>query len=147
MVVKVTKISHTCHLYLMFWKGMEDSMVPNYIHEEHQSAYRKFQDFLMYRIIIDQNNVMLDLPAAFDFTDHNTLLQRLEHFFDIKSKPLQWISFYPSNRFLIVCIDGELCSWSSVFHKNLLCPMYYTYTMYIKPVGYICNNHGLDHHF
>ena len=88
---------------------MEDHLASNNPHEEHQSAYRKFHstetallkvqnDILQ---SLDQNNVtilvMLDLSAAFDTIDHNTLLQRLEHSFGIKSKPLKWITSYLSN--------------------------------------------------
>ena len=92
---------------------------------------------------------MLDLSAAFDTIDHNTLLQRLEHLFGIKNKPLQWISSYLSNRYQTVCIDGELSKpvlmKFSVPQGSVLGPKYYT--MYTKPVGSICKNHGLSHHF
>ena len=75
---------------------MEDHLASNNLHEEHQSAYRKFHstETALLKIqndilqSLDQNNVtilvMLDLSAAFDIIDHNTLLQLLEDLFGIK---------------------------------------------------------------
>ena len=76
-------------------------------------------------------------------------LQSLENLFCIKSKSFRWITFYLSNRYQTVCINGELSKpvlmKFSVPQGSVLGPKYYT--MYTKPVGSICRNHGLVHHF
>ena len=75
---------------------MEDHLVSNNLHKEHQSAYRKFHSTKTALLKVQndvlqslgQNNVtilvMLDLSAVFDTIHHNTLLQRLEYLFGIK---------------------------------------------------------------
>ena len=83
---------------------VEEHLLSNNLHNEHQSAYRKFHstetallkvqnDILQ---SLDQNNVtvlvMLDLSAAFDTIDHKTLLHRLEHMFGIAGKQLKWMT-------------------------------------------------------
>ena len=93
--------------------------------------------------------VLLDLSAAFDTIDHNTLIHRLETHFGIAGKPLAWMTSYLSDRYQTVCIDGEqskpvLMNYS-VPQGSVLGPK--NYIMYTKPVGAICRNHGLKHHF
>jgi len=140
---------------------LEQHLSNNNLHEEHQSAYRKFHstetallkvqsDILQ---SLDQNKVtilvLLDLSAAFDTIDHSTLLHRLEHDFGISGKPLTWMTSYLSDRYQTVCIDGELSKpvlmKYSVPQGSVLGPK--NYVMYTKPVGAICRNHGLSHHF
>ena len=140
---------------------IDDHLKDNKLHEEHQSAYRKFHstetallkvqnDILQ---SLDQNKavvlVMLDLSAAFDTIDHSTLVLRLENLFGIKAKPLKWISSYLSDRYQTVSINGVLSKpvlmKFSVPQGSVLGPKYYT--MYTKPVGTICMQYGLNHHF
>lgn len=140
---------------------IEEHLTLNKLHEEKQSAYRKFHstetallkvhnDILQ---SLDQNNVtvlvLLDLSAAFDTIDHATLLHRLEHHFGITAKPLKWIASYLEDRYQSVCIDGKLSKpvlmKFSVPQGSVLGPKFYT--MYTKPVGIICRKHGLQHHF
>ena len=126
----------------MISSRMEDHLVSNNLHEDHQSAYRNFQStetaFLEVQSDIiylsrDQNNVaifvMLDLSAAFKTFGHITLLQRLEHLFGLKRKPLKWITSYRSNRYGVhwwwtvkACAHEfpcptRICVWSQVLHN------------------------------
>ena len=131
------------------------------LQETHQSAYRKHHstetallkvqnDILQ---SLDKNNatvlVMLDLSAAFDTIDHATLINRLENLFGLAEKPLTWVKSYLSDRYQTVYIDGKLSKpvlmKFSVPQGSVLGPKFYT--MYTKPVGSICQSHGLDHHF
>ena len=131
------------------------------LHEERQSAYRKFHstETALLRVqndilcSLDQNKatvlVMLDLSAAFDTIDHNTLLGRLKNHFGITGKPLEWMKSYLCDRYQTVCIDGELSKPVlmnySVPQGSVLGPK--NYIMYTKPVGAICRKHQLQHHF
>ena len=42
--------------------------------------------------------IMLDLSAAFDTIDHQTLLERLERHYGIRSIPRAWMTSYLSER-------------------------------------------------
>ena len=129
---------------------LEQHLALNNLHEEHQSAYIKLystetalpkvqNDILQ---SLDQSKVtvlvLLDLSAAFDTLDHNTLLNRLKNHFGITGKPLQLMSSYVSDRYQTVCIDG-VQPQGSVLGPKL-------YIMYTNSVGDICRNHRLNHH-
>ena len=140
---------------------LEKHLTEHNLHEERQSAYRKFHSTETALLCVqndilcslDQNEatvlVMLDLSAAFDTIDHSTLLRRLEQHFGIAGKPLKWMKSYLSDRFQTVCIDGELSTpvhmTYSVPQGSVLGPK--NYVMYTKPVGAICRKHNLQHHF
>ena len=140
---------------------IEEHLISNNLHEQHQSAYRKFHstetallkvqnDILQ---SLDKNNVtvlvMLDLSAAFDTIDHKTLLHRLEDMFGIAGKPLEWMTSYLSGRYQTVTIDGKLSEPVlmnfSVPQGSVLGPKFYT--MYTTPIGAICKKHRLKYHF
>ena len=121
-------------------------MTLNNLHEEHQSAYRKFHSTETALIKVqndilqslDQNEiavlVLLDLSAAFDTIDHETLLHRLEHQFGIGYKSLSWMRSYLTDRYQTVCIDGKMSKpvrmRFSVPQGSVLGPKFYT--MYTK---------------
>ena len=142
-------------------KRLERHLTDNKLHEGFQSAYQKFNstESALLKVQNDilqslDNNcvtvlVLLDLSAAFDTIDHQTLLRRLENLFGITDKPLAWMSSYLSDRFQTVCVDGKLSSpvhmKYSVPQGSVLGPK--NYIMYTKPVGDICRRHGLHHHF
>lgn len=140
---------------------LESHLSLNNLHEEHQSAYRKFHSTQTALLKVqndilnsfDRNDVtmlvMLDLSAAFDTIDHTTLLHRLQDHFGIAGKPLEWVASYLSDRYQTVTIDGKLSKpvlmKYSVPQGSVLGPKFFT--MYTKPVGIICKKHGLNHHF
>ena len=90
---------------------LESHLSLNNLHEEHQSAYKKFHstETALLKVqndilnSLDRNDVtmlvMLDLSAAFDTIDHTTLLHRLQHHFGIAGKPLEWVTSYLSDHY------------------------------------------------
>ena len=99
---------------------IDEHLAVNNLHEEHLFAYRKLHstetalvkvqnDILQ---SLDQNEVavlvLLDLSAAFDTTDHETLLHRLDHQFGIGDKSLSWMRSYLTDRYQTVFIDGNI---------------------------------------
>jgi len=93
---------------------IEEHVVKHNLHKFHQSAYRKHhstetalqsvQNDILHSLDRGESTVlvMLDLSAAFDTIDHNTLLDRLDHLYGIAGKPLQWMRSYLSDRFQTV---------------------------------------------
>ena len=83
-----------------------------------QSAYRRHHSTetavvsVMNDVIrsIDVGNivalVLLDLSAAFDTVDHDTLLDILHERFAVTDNPLMWFSFYMSDRTQSVSVNG-----------------------------------------
>ena len=74
--------------------------------------------------------VLLDLSAALDTIDHQTLLRRLEHHYGVTGKPLTWMASYLNDRNQTVCIGSELSEpvlmQYSVPQGSVLGPKYYT---------------------
>ena len=140
---------------------IERHLVCNSLHEPLQSAYRKFhstetallkvQNDIMESL--DQGSmsvlVMLDLSAAFDTIDHQTLLERLEQYFGITGNTKAWVTSYLSERYQTVCVDGEISQpvlmEYSVPQGSVMGPKYYV--LYTKPLGDLIRRHGLLHHF
>ena len=52
--------------------------------------------------------LLLDLSAAFDTVDHDTLLHRLQFIFGVTGKGLSWFSSYLSGRSLQIAINDTL---------------------------------------
>jgi len=137
---------------------IDEHVTTNQLQEKYQSAYRKFHSTETALIKV-QNDVlksldhgkvtilvMLDLSAAFDTIDHKTLVQRLEHVFGIAEKPLEWVTSYLQDRKQAVYINGVMSKSVtlnfSVPQGSVLGPKFYT--MYTKPLGAICKDHGLQ---
>lgn len=140
---------------------IEQHLVSNHLHEEHQSAYRKSHSTetallkVQNDILESLDNccvtvlIMLDLSAAFDTLDHNTLLHRFEHDFGITDHALKWTKSYLSERYQLIVINGA-CSKPvllqyGVPQGSVLGPK--KYTMYSKPLGDIIRRYGLLYHF
>ena len=49
---------------------------------------------------------LLDTPAAFDFVDHNSLLQQLERHCGLKGDVLQWMTSFLADRTQQVVHNG-----------------------------------------
>ena len=91
----------------------------------------------------------LELSAAFDTVDHDTLLGRLEHRFGITGKAFSWLTSYLTDRTQFVKAASEhstsrklLCG---VPQGSVLGPI--LYTMYAAPLADIIRQHGLSLHF
>ena len=92
---------------------IEHHLVSNGLHEELQSAYRRFHttETALLKVQSDipeslDNGcvtalVMLDLSAAFDTLGHGILLHRFENLFGISGAALGWIASYLHDRFQV----------------------------------------------
>ena len=92
--------------------------------------------------------VLLDLSAAFDTIDHETLLKLLQDKFGLHGIVLKWFTSYLSNRSSAVTIDGESSKPSTssygVPQGSVLGPV--IFTMYTSPLVNIVSHHGLSFH-
>ncbi len=93
--------------------------------------------------------VLLDLSAAFDTIDHDTLLQRLEHDYGIHDKALEWLISYLTNRSQSVHINQHKSKVQSlpfgVPQRSVLGPI--LFVLYTKPLRAIAARHGMEIHF
>ena len=131
------------------------------LHELFQSAYKKFHstETALLRIHNDIRTaldnkkcvllVLLDLSAAFDTIDHDTLLLRLTSVIGVKGKALDWFASYLSKRYQSVIINGvESSLWELLFgvpQGSVLGPI--LFVIYTSPLGKILQDLGISYLF
>ena len=125
-----------------------------------QSAY-KARHSCETALIHVQNNIMramdqgkvgilllLDMSAAFETVDHNTLLNRLHTELGIGGTALDWFESYLVDRHQVVSIRGEPSDSCLLRYRvpqgSVLGPQ--LFTVYISPLGRIIRAHDLDYH-
>ena len=133
----------------------------NQLNEPLQSAYKPFHscetalgrvhnDIL---VVIDERHsvmlLLLDLSAAFDTVDHDTLLTRLYSKYSISGIALEWFRSYLTNRSQFALIEG--CRSQS---RELKCGVpqgsvlgLILYVLYTAPLADIPRFHELQFHF
>ena len=93
--------------------------------------------------------LMLDLSAAFDTIDHDSLLSRLCTAYGITGNALDWFRSYLTGRIERIVIEDSVSvdqemdfgiPQSSVLGPKIYCK-------HTKPVSDIIQQHGLFHHF
>ena len=97
--------------------------------------------------------VLLDLSAAFNTIDHNTLLRRLETRFTVTGTALNWLRSYLTNRTQAVTVGDPLLEGnrlafvllkSGIPQGSVLDPI--LFTIYTAPIGDICRNDHVEFH-
>jgi len=104
-----------CHLM--------DHLTSNSLLNPHQSAYCKHHSTETALLHIHDHLIgaigsqkvsclcLLDLSAAFDTIDHDTLITRLSSWFGIHGSVLSWFKSYLSSRCFCVKCETDLSSW------------------------------------
>ena len=91
---------------------------------------------------------LLDLSAAFDNIDHNTLIKRLSMWYGISGTALSWFSSYLIDRYQRVkmanCFSAPLPTSCGVTQGSVLGPL--LFTLYTTPLSSVIQTHNLDHH-
>jgi len=139
---------------------LDDHIQKSSLRDDFQSAYTQFHstETAVLRVqsdilnALDQGKagilVLLDLSAAFDTIDHRILLDRLKHIFGITGTALEWFASYLSDRSQSVLVNGASSKFSKlcfgVPQGSVLGPK--LFTMYMKPLGDLIKQHGLDYH-
>ncbi|CAJ1051395.1 uncharacterized protein LOC117829052%2C partial [Xyrichtys novacula] len=92
--------------------------------------------------------VLLDLTAAFDTVDHNTLVARLSYLIGVHGTALEWFKSYLTDRTMSVSL-GDTKSSSAplpygVPQGSILGPL--LFSLYLLPLGSILRKHGISFH-
>ena len=135
-------------------------MANQHLHEPLQSAYKSYHstETALVRVqndilrSLDRKNgtvlVLLDLSAAFDTIDHNTLFDLLEHRLCITGSALHWFKSYLTDRTQSVTIDGvssrPVVLKYGVPQGSVLGPL--LFTIYTLPLGDLLRQHGIAYH-
>ena len=92
--------------------------------------------------------VLLDLSAAFDIIDHETLIRTLDIYCGIRGDPLKWFLSYLKCRVQSVQIGSTFSREQNLLfgvpQGSVLGPV--LFTIYTTPLGRIIQRHGLTYH-
>lgn len=136
-------------------------LIQNDIFEVFQSGFRAFHstESALIRVLndlltaVDSGSsavlVLLDLSAAFDTTDHDILLSRLENVVGIQGTALAWFKSFLLNRTFSVNIGRDRSQPASLLsgvpQGSILGPI--LFSLYLLPLGSIFSKHGIPFHF
>ena len=151
----VSKLIEKCVI-----KQLQEHLEQNNLTEAYQSAYRSGHstETALLRVsndivsAVDDGKaaclVLLDLSAAFDTIDHQTLFTSLHDLLGVRGVVLNWFSSYLSNRYQIVKINdtkSERVKLSyGVPQGSVLGP--FLFCIYLLPLSHIIRKHGMELH-
>ena len=91
---------------------------------------------------------LLDLSAAFDTVDHNTLTNRLAEWYGVSGMALAWFKSYLCGRHKKIEIDKSFSDSCLLEHGvpqgSVLGPL--LFSVYTAPLSTIISSYGLSHH-
>ena len=132
----------------------------NKLNNPMQSVYRKFHstETALLRVhndisvSLDKGHVtaliLLDLAAAFDTIDHNTLTNKLAEWYGVSGMALAWFKSYLWGRHQKIKIDKSFSDSSLLEHGvpqgSVLGPL--LFSLYTAPLSTIISSYGLSHH-
>ena len=132
----------------------------NKLNNSMQSAYRKFHStetallgvYNDISVSLDKGHItaltLLDLFAAFDTIDHNTLTNRLAEWYGVSGMALAWFKSYLCGRHQKIKIDKSFSDSSLLEHGvpqgSVLGPL--LFSLYTAPLSTIISSYGLSHH-
>ena len=132
----------------------------SHISNHYQSAYSKFHSTETALLKIHNDTLssmddgkvtaltLLDLSAAFDTIDHIILLRRLDDWFGVSGKALDWVESYLTGTSQRIKLGNCLSSKSDlsfgVTQESVLGPV--LYTLYTTPLSSLISGHAIPHH-